>query len=119
MFLKQICIFVFRDEGGFSQQLLSKRYKMTRCLCTSAVNQFTSHNILPLYAITQHINVEPRRWCSRLMPWPRNRYVGFESQPRQTQFLKPGSDSSTVNARQFLGNNHYKRMPRVTVGVAR
>ena len=97
---------------------------MTSCLCSSAVNQFTSHNILPLYDITQHINVEQRRWCSRLKPWPRNRYVGFESQPRQTQFLKPGSDISTVKRSAkgvtwVLGDDHYKRMPRVTVGVTR
>ena len=26
IYLTQVCIFVFRDEGGFSHQLLAKRY---------------------------------------------------------------------------------------------
>ena len=50
----------------------------------------------------------------------------FESQTRQTEVIKTGSDSSTAKlsalgvwVSRVLENNHYKRMPRVTVGVAR
>ena len=50
----------------------------------------------------------------------------FESQPRQTLVVKIGSDSSTVKRSalglclsRVLGDDHYKRMSRVTVGVAR
>ena len=48
----------------------------------------------------------------------------FESQPRQTLVVKTGSDSSTVKRSAIgvsimvLGDDHHKRMPRVTVGVA-
>ena len=49
----------------------------------------------------------------------------FDSQSRQTYVVKTSIDSSTVNLSaavvnaRILGDDHYKRMPRVTVGVAR
>ena len=45
----------------------------------------------------------------------------FEFQPQETQVVKAGSDSSTAkrSAIGVLGDDHYKGMPRVTVGVAR
>ena len=47
----------------------------------------------------------------------------FESQPRQIQVVKTGtgSDSSAAkrSALRVLGDDHYKRMTRVTAGVAR
>ena len=51
----------------------------------------------------------------------------FESKPRQNEAVKTGSDSSTAKRSidnmckcrgSLIGDNHYKRMPRVTVGVA-
>ena len=48
----------------------------------------------------------------------------FESQPRRTHVVKTGSDSSTDERSALgvsvtvLGDDHYKRIPRVTVGVA-
>ena len=49
----------------------------------------------------------------------------FESQPGKTEVFKTGSVSSTAKRSAIgvsvtgLGDDHYKRMPRVTVGVAR
>ena len=49
----------------------------------------------------------------------------FESQSRQTYVVKTGSDISTVKrsaiggSHWVLGDDHYKRMLRVTVSVAR
>ena len=49
----------------------------------------------------------------------------FESQPRQTQLAKTGSDSSTAKRSALWCECHtssemtYKRMPRVTEGMAR
>ena len=49
----------------------------------------------------------------------------FESKPRQTLVAKTGSDNSTSNARQqvrvslVLGEDRYKGLARVTVGVVR
>ena len=49
----------------------------------------------------------------------------FESQPRQNQVVKTGIDSSTAKRSAIrmsvtdLGDNHYKRMTRITVGLAR
>ena len=49
----------------------------------------------------------------------------FESQPRQTLVVKTGSDSTAkrsairVSVTGVLGDDHYKRTPRVTVGLAR
>ena len=52
----------------------------------------------------------------------------LESRPRQTLVVKTGSDSSTaiclamsvsVMVSWVFEDDHYKRMPRVTVGVAR
>ena len=49
----------------------------------------------------------------------------FESQPQQTEVVKTGSDSSTAKrsatgvVSRALGDDHNKRMSRVTVGVAR
>ena len=47
----------------------------------------------------------------------------FESQDRQPLVVKTGSNSSTarqqVRVSRVSGDDHYIRMPRVTVGVAR
>ena len=47
----------------------------------------------------------------------------FESQPRQTLVVKTDSDSSTANHSTIgvsvLDDDHYKRMPRLAVGVER
>ena len=47
----------------------------------------------------------------------------FESQPRQTQGVEIGNDSSTAKRSatdvSVFGNDHYKRVSRVTIGVAR
>ena len=49
----------------------------------------------------------------------------LESQLRQTKVVKKGSDSFTAKrlalgaVPRVLGDDHYKRMPRVTVVVAR
>ena len=59
------------------------------------------------------------RWVRALAP----QAVGwvFESQSRQNQIVKTGSESSTakVGLSRVLGDDHYKEMFRVTVGVAR
>ena len=63
------------------------------------------------------------QWVSAFAPQAEG--LVFESQPRQTQVVKTGSDSSIVK-RSALGVSvtgprrwNYKRMPRVTEGVAR
>ena len=49
----------------------------------------------------------------------------FESQPRQTYVINTGNDSSTAKPSSTsvsviaLGDDNYKRIPRVTVGGAR
>ena len=49
----------------------------------------------------------------------------LESQPRQTQVVRTGCDSSTAKRSAIgvsvtcFGAEHYKRITRVTVGVAR
>ena len=49
----------------------------------------------------------------------------FECQPRQTKVVETGSGSPTAKRSAIgvsvtgLGDDHYKRMPRVTVSVAR
>ena len=48
----------------------------------------------------------------------------FECQPQQTLVVKTGSDCSfakrsAIEVSRVLGDIHYKRMPRFTVGVAR
>ena len=49
----------------------------------------------------------------------------FESEPEQTEVFQTGSESSTAKRSalgvsiKVLGEDHYKRMSRVTVGVAR
>ena len=48
----------------------------------------------------------------------------FEFKPQQTDIVKTGSDNSTSERSAtgvsvtVLGDDHYKQMPRVTVGVA-
>ena len=64
-------------------------------------------------------SILPRRWRSGSERSPRKRKVGCSNRNRPRS-LKTGSDSST-SKRSALGEclGHYKRMPRVTVVVAR
>ena len=64
----------------------------------------------------------PPRWRSRLEHSPRMRKVWeFESQLRQTlvETAALRKARQEVYVSRVLGDDHYKRMPRVTVGVAR
>ena len=76
---------------------------------------------LPLASYSQ----EKRRRHSGLERWPCKRKVGSSNPAAKDLSRKTGSDSSTVKRSaigvmsRVLGDDHYKWMPRVTVGVAR
>ena len=66
------------------------------------------------------------RWCSGLERWPRKQKVGCSNPSRnRPKSYRQVVTALLLNARQqvwvsrVLRDDHYKRMPRVTVGVAR
>ena len=66
--------------------------------------------------INHHI---PLRWRSGLERSPRKRKLGVRILAATDPSRKTGSDSSTAKrVSSVLGDDHCKRMPRVTVGVA-
>ena len=69
------------------------------------------------YEYTAAVVQRVRAFASQAKGWV------FESQSRQTYVVKTGSDSSTAKRSaiesRVLGDDLYKRMPRVTVSVAR
>ena len=74
-------------------------------------------------SILRHLASAVAQWVKAFAPQAEGRV--FVSRRRKTLIVKTGSDTPTANARhkvkrvsRVLGYDHYKRMPRVRVGVA-